>query len=176
MYQCVFSEHLHCAKPSVKTGERSCSLSHHPQISEHLRGWTWSLIDWAGCEEGGRSWWRPMEVEPMRRRWWPSLPGASLITDTGNEGIKCRESLWGAKAQQEDGVSWRAGAVPPGRCSTGPGLRLVPGFSSLDGKPCVGVWVEGRDFMGWVRGSGRQAGGRWLSRNPRSHFNNLFQN
>lgn len=55
-----------------------------------------------------------MEVEPMRRRWWPSLPGASLITGTGNEGIKCRESLRGAKAQQEDGVSRRAGAVPPG--------------------------------------------------------------
>lgn len=75
----------------------------------------------------------------MRGRWWPSPPGASLITDTGNEGTKCGEFLWGAKAQQGDGVGWRAGAVPPGRCSTGPGLRSVPGLSSLDGKPCVGV-------------------------------------
>ena len=80
-----------------------------------------------------------MKVEPMRRRWWPSLPGASLITDTGNEGTKCRGSLWGAKAQQEGGVSWRAEAVPPGRYSTGPGLGSLPGLSSLDGKPWVGV-------------------------------------
>ena len=42
--------------------------------------------------------------------------------------------------------------------------------------PVLGFeWRGGILWLGW-RGSGRQAGGRWLSRNPRSHFNNLFQN
>lgn len=39
-------------------------------------------------------------------------------------------------------------------------------------------WVSRgeEDFTAVVKGGGRQAGGRWLSRNPRSRFNNLFQN
>ena len=43
-------------------------------------------------------------------------------------------------------------------------------------RPDTGFQVERGDFTASVRGSGREAGGRRLSRNPRSRFNNLFQN
>lgn len=90
-------------------------------------------------------------------------------------------SFWGSKAQtgrwhRLEGMG--SPARPDASLALGSG-QFQAFLLSLNGKPSqpgVGFRGEGRDFMAWVRGSGRQAGGRWLSRNPRSHFNNLFQN
>ena len=50
-----------------------------------------------------------MKVEPMRRRWWLSLPGASLITDTHLElflVVRTGRNLWIQWAGAMEAAKW----------------------------------------------------------------------
>lgn len=120
---------------------------------------------------GGGSW---SQAHVRRVAVWPSLPRAPLSTNMGNEGTRNVGASRGVKAQ--------AGRWPgPGRGQSrqAPQSRRFQALVlSLNGRPGAWPWVpaERRDFTATARGSGGQAGGRRLSRNPRSCFNNLFQN